>query len=72
MDLSVDEIRTLLGMCVRGLRHFREHNRHLGSAEREHIHQIEDRVEESYDDLYPFAPDIGEPPDDSKEEKEKG
>jgi hypothetical protein len=63
MDLSVDEIRMLLGMCVRGLRHFREHNKRLRSAERDNIHNMEIRIEEVYDDLYPLAPDIGEPPD---------
>lgn len=62
MDLSVDEIRTLLGICVRGLRHFREHNKRLRSAERDHINNMEIRVEEVYDALYPFAPDVGEEP----------
>jgi hypothetical protein len=71
MDLSVDEIRILLGMCVRGLRHFREHNKRLRSAERDNIHNMEIRIEEVYDDLYPLAPDVGEPPDE-KEEKDAG
>lgn len=62
MDLSVDEIRTLLGICVRGLRHVRENDRYLRASERDHIHNMEIRVEEVYDDLYPLAPDVGEEP----------
>lgn len=69
MHLSLDETRTLLAICVRGLRHVRENDKHLRASEQDRIHNIELRVEEAYDDLYPFAPDIGEPPDD-EEEKE--
>jgi hypothetical protein len=61
MDLSLDEIRTMLAICVRGLRHFRENpkNYDFKTKEMDQVHNIESKIEEAYDDLYPFAPDVG-------------
>lgn len=72
MDLTVDEIRMMLGICFRGLRHWRETNKELTPKDDDWLFNIGERIEGAYDDLYPFAPDVGEPPDGKEEDKDPG
>ena len=59
MDLTAHEIRILLGMCVRGLRDIRDcETSDLLQAERMEIQDISETVEEAYDHLRPWAPDV--------------
>ena len=61
MTLTFDEVRMLLGMCVRGLRDIRDdETSDLDQSGRMEIQDICDKVEEAYDGLYPFAPDVGD------------
>lgn len=59
MKLTVDEIRMLLGMCVRGLRDIRDNETSdLRQTEKMEIQDISEKVEEAYDHLRPWAPDV--------------
>lgn len=68
MDLTMDEIRTMLGICYRGLRHWRDKTEELTPKDQDWLFNIGERIEEAYTDLYPFAPDVGDVPNDKSEE----
>ena len=54
MDLTIGEIRMLLGMCVRAIRDQRESPHHFKAADRDQLHNIEIEIEEQYDRLAVF------------------
>ena len=61
MNLTVDEIQTLLGMCIRGLRDLRNsENPDMNHTSRYELGEISEKVEGAYDDLRPWAPDVEE------------
>jgi len=49
MDLNIEEIRTLLGMCVRALHDRREREHH--QIARDSMDNMANRIEEVYDEL---------------------
>jgi hypothetical protein len=59
MDLTADEIRMLLGMATRGLRDMRDSETNdLNHTDRMQLQEISEKVEDAYDDLRPWAPDV--------------
>jgi hypothetical protein len=49
MDLSIEEIQTLLAICVRGLHDRREREHH--SALRDNLDRMANQIEDVYDEL---------------------
>ena len=57
MDITLGECRVLLGIVVRGIRDNAEDDKKFKGGEKKTIRSIANKVEDAYDDLYPYEPD---------------
>lgn len=59
MNINIDEIRMLLGICVRGIRDLRDsETEDLKDSERMELSEIADKLSDLHWDLHPWAPDV--------------
>ena len=61
MGLTLNEIQTLLGIALRGLRSiYNSEDPDLDYTSRYELHEIIEKAEGVYADLHPWAPDVEE------------
>lgn len=61
MRMSYGEIRTLVALAIRGLREIRDDDREdLRPPERNQLFDFGEQLEEVYEGLRPWAPDLDE------------